>query len=81
MAFLSTSLQKGVASVAKKFNKPVITIYGSLGKEYEDVFRVGINTVMPIIHQVDSLERILAAGYDSLYKPSRNISRLIRINI
>jgi len=46
----------GVAQMAKKYNKPVIGIAGTLGKGYEELYQCGFNGLFSIIDKPSTLE-------------------------
>lgn len=45
----------GIAQLAKKYNKPVIAIVGSVGEQYERALDEGIDLVLPIVNKPMSL--------------------------
>lgn len=66
----------GVAKLAKKLDKPVIAIVGSLREDYSVVYQHGIDAVFPIIRQIGSLEETLLAGRENLISTAENVARL-----
>ncbi len=68
----------GVAKVAKKYNKKVVALAGSMGEGYESVYDKGIDTVFSITNQVCTLEEALKNGRKNLKDTSKNIAKLIK---
>ncbi len=69
----------GVAKVAKKYNKKVICISGSLGDGYEEMFNHNIDIMFPIIKKLDTLDNLLLSGEDNLTKTTKEIIKLLKI--
>ncbi len=69
----------GVAKVAKKHNKKVIVLAGSLGKDYENVFDCGIDCAFSIVRGATSLEDALTNGKDNLKNTAMNVAKLIKM--
>ncbi len=68
----------GVAKVAKKYDKKVIALAGSLGKGYENVFDHGIDCAFSIVRGASTLEDALINGKDNLKNTAINVARLIQ---
>lgn len=71
----------GVATVAKKYNKPVIALAGRVGEDIEVLYEKGIDSIFGIMQGVTSLEEALAKGQENIEKTSENIIRLINLNL
>lgn len=67
----------GVAKVAKKHNKKVIGLSGSLGEGYEKVYSYGIDSVFSVLKEITTLEDALLNGEDNLKKLAFNVGKLI----
>jgi len=67
----------GVATVAKKYNKPVIALAGRVGDGAEILYDKGIDCIFGIMKGVTSLEEALEKGKENIEKTSENIIRLI----
>jgi len=70
----------GVARVAKRYNKPVIAIGGSLTKDVDVVFENGIDAVFSVLYSICSLEEALASAAENLQKSARNIAATIKLS-
>ncbi len=68
----------GVAKVAKKYNKKVIALAGSIGDGYESVYEEGIDSVFSITNQVCNLDEALKNGKKNLKDTAKNIARVIK---
>ncbi|WP_392564805.1 glycerate kinase [Orbus wheelerorum] len=71
----------GIATIAKKYNKPVIAIVGSLGDKVEIVYPYGISAMFSILSKVSTLADALdpkTATYN-LYLNARNIAATLKI--
>lgn len=69
----------GVASVAKKYGKPVIALAGKVGDNIDDLYDNGIDSIFGIMRGVTSIEEALKAGEENIEKASENVIRLINI--
>lgn len=69
----------GVATIAKKYNKPVIALAGRVGDGIEVLFEKGIDSIFGITKGATSLEEALAKGQENIEKTSENIIRLINL--
>jgi len=68
----------GVASVAKKYQKPVVAIAGSIGENIDSLYEK-IDSIFSIMQGVSSLEEALANGQKNLQKTSENAIRLLNL--
>ncbi|KAB7898313.1 glycerate kinase [Rouxiella sp. S1S-2] len=69
----------GVARVAKRYNKPVIAIGGSLTKDVDVVYEHGLDAVFSVLYSVCTLDEALENAADNLRKSARNIAATIRL--
>ena len=69
----------GVASVAKKYHKPVIGIAGSLTQDVGVVHQYGIDAVFSVLTRIGSLEEAFQGAYDNIYRASRNIAATLQV--
>lgn len=67
----------GVAQVAKKYNKPVICVSGSLLKGYEELYDLGITAMFSIIEKPMDLKEAMERGDKLLEKTVSNIMKII----
>ncbi|MBL7573691.1 glycerate kinase [Staphylococcus saccharolyticus] len=71
----------GVAKASKAFHIPVIAICGSLGKDYQEIYYHGIDSVFSIIEHPGDLNDALQNGTRYLTHTATNIARLIQLKI
>ncbi|MGF1760631.1 glycerate kinase [Photobacterium sagamiensis] len=71
----------GVAKVAKRYNKPVIAIAGSLSEDVNVVHSHGIDAIFSCLHQVGTLQEALSNAQSNLIRVSRNIASSMAIAI
>lgn len=69
----------GVARVAKRYNKPVIAIGGSLTKDVDVVYDHGLDAVFSVLYSICTLDDALSNAADNLRKSSRNIAATIKL--
>lgn len=69
----------GVATVAKKYHKPVIALAGRVGEGIDVLYEKGIDSIFGIMKGVSSLEEALAKGQENIEKTSENIIRLMNL--
>lgn len=70
-----------VASVAKKYDVPVIAICGSVADGYESVFDAGIDAVFSTLSQVVTFEELAETAKSDIEKTSENIARLMQFKL
>lgn len=68
----------GVATIAKKFNKPVVAFAGRVGEEIEALYEK-IDSIFGIMQGVTSLDEALLNGKKNLEKTSENAIRLMSL--
>ncbi|WP_058910878.1 glycerate 2-kinase [Entomohabitans teleogrylli] len=71
----------GVASVARKYHKPVIGIAGSLSPDVAIVHQYGIDAVFSVLNRIVSLDDALRDAFDNIYRASRNIAAALRVGM
>ncbi|MXG73507.1 glycerate kinase [Escherichia coli] len=69
----------GVAKVAKRFNKPVIGIAGSLTADVGAVHEHGIDAVFSVIYTICSLEDALENASENVRMAARNIAAALKV--
>lgn len=69
----------GVASVAKKYNKPVIALAGRVGEGTDILYGMGIDSIFGIMKGAVSLEEALEQGQQNAEKTAENIIRLMNL--
>ena len=70
----------GVARVAKRYNKPVIGIAGSLTKDVDVVYDHGLDAVFSVLYSICTLDDALKNAADNLRKSARNIAATIKLS-
>lgn len=71
----------GVAKVAKRYNKPVIGIAGSLTADVGVVHQHGIDAVFSVIYTVCTLEEALESAEENVRMAARNIAAVLKIGM
>ncbi|WP_312239999.1 glycerate kinase [Pantoea sp.] len=69
----------GVANVAKRFNKPVIGIAGSLTADVGVVHQHGIDAVFSVLYSICSLEEALDNAGQNVRMTARNIAASLKV--
>ncbi|OOM06766.1 glycerate kinase [Clostridium saccharobutylicum] len=69
----------GVATVAKKYNKPVIALAGRVGEGIDVLYEKGIDSIFGIMKGVEPIEEALANGQENIEKTAENIIRLMNL--
>ncbi|MGL3999631.1 glycerate kinase [Pantoea eucalypti] len=69
----------GVASVAKRFNKPVIGIAGSLTADVGVVHQHGIDAVFSVLYTICSLDEALASAGKNVEMTARNVAATLKL--
>ena len=67
----------GVAKVAKKYNIPVIAFGGRIGEGIDELYSLGIDSVIGITPGVISLDEALSKGKDNLEISAENVVRIL----
>lgn len=71
----------GVARVAKRYNKPVIGIAGSLTNDVDVVYSHGLDAVFSVIYSVCTLDEALNNAADNVFMSARNIAAAVAIGM
>ena len=69
----------GVAKVAKRYNKPVIGIAGSLTKDVDVVHQHGLDAVFSVLYTICTLEEALDNAAENVRLSARNIAATLAI--
>lgn len=69
----------GVASVAKRFNKPVIGIAGSLTADVGVVHQHGIDAVFSVLYSICTLDEALASAGKNVEMTARNVAATLKL--
>ena len=69
----------GVAKVAKKYNIPVIAFGGRIGEGIDELYSLGIDSVIGITPGVISLDEALSKGKDNLEISAENVVRILNL--
>ena len=67
----------GVAKIAKKYNIPVIAFGGRIGEGIDELYSLGIDSVIGITPGVISLDEALSKGKDNLEISAENVVRIL----
>lgn len=67
----------GIASIAKKYDIPVIVLAGKVGDDIGELYDLGITSIFGIVDKPKDLKEAIKDGYNSLRKTSENIARLL----
>lgn len=68
----------GVASVAKKYNIPVIVLSGKIGEGCEVLYEGGITSIFGILPGAVDIKEALENGKENVEQTSENVGRLIK---
>lgn len=69
----------GVAKLAKRYNKPVIGIAGSLSSDVAVVYEHGIDCVFSVLNKVCTLEDALSNAAENVRLTARNIAATLKL--
>ncbi len=69
----------GVATIAKKYNKPVIALAGRVGDNIDVLYEKGIDSIFGIVRELTTLDEALLNGKKNIQKTSEDIMRLINL--
>jgi glycerate 2-kinase len=70
----------GVANIAKKYDIPVIAFAGKVGSDIEELYDLGIDSVIGIMSEVATIEEALKNGKNNLEISANNIARIIKLS-
>ncbi|MEJ5073348.1 glycerate 2-kinase [Enterobacter ludwigii] len=71
----------GVASVAKKYHKPVIGIAGCLTTDVGVVHQHGIDAVFSVLTQIGTLDEAFRGAFDNIQRASRNVAATLKMGM
>jgi len=71
----------GVARLAKKYNIPVIAIAGGIGRDAEDLYSKGFDSIFSIVDKPMQLEKAIENSATLVQKATERIMRVIKMNI
>ena len=63
--------------IAKKYEVPVIAFAGKVGKGSEELYEMGITSVIGILPEIVTIEEALKSGKLNLERSIQNVSRLL----
>lgn len=69
----------GVANISKRYDKPVIAFAGKVGDRIDELYDLGIKSVIGIVPSVVTLEDALKDGAKNLEISVENIFRILKI--
>ena len=69
----------GVSMLAKKYNVPVIAFAGKVGKNVDELYDLGINSIISIMNETLDLDEALKMGKDNLEIAVENVCRVLNI--
>ncbi|WP_026882163.1 glycerate kinase [Clostridium akagii] len=69
----------GVATVAKRYNKPVIAFAGRVGENIDVLYDKGIDSIFGIVRELTTLEEALSNGKENIEKTAENVVRLMNL--
>jgi len=67
----------GIATLAKKYNKPVIAIAGGIGEDASVLYEKGINSIFSIVNKPMTLEEAMVHGESLLEDTAERIIRAL----
>ncbi|MGV8983014.1 glycerate kinase [Clostridium sp.] len=67
----------GVALIAKEYNIPVIAFAGRIGEGIEPLYENGINSIIGILSEADTIDKAVKKGPENIERTSENIARII----
>ncbi|MBU3093604.1 glycerate kinase [Clostridium sp. CF011] len=70
----------GVALIAKEYNIPVIAFAGRVGDGAEALYAHGINSIIGILSEAETIDKALEKGPENIERASENVVRIILLN-
>ncbi|MBW9147146.1 glycerate kinase [Clostridium sp. CM028] len=70
----------GVALIAKEYNIPVIAFAGRIGDGAEALYAHGINSIIGILSEAETIDKALEKGPENIERASENVVRIILLN-
>lgn len=71
----------GVARVAKRYNKPVIAIAGSLSSDVDIVYQHGLDATFSVLYKICSLDDALKQAAENVKMTARNIAMVFKLGL
>jgi len=71
----------GVASIAKKYDKPVIAIAGSLHPDVDVVYQHGIDAIFSVLSAISTREEAFSGAPENIYRTARNVAAMVKIGM
>lgn len=71
----------GVSITAQKLNIPVIAFAGRIGKNIEELYKNGINSIVGILPEVMDLDTALKTGTNNMERAAENVARILKLTI
>ena len=71
----------GVANIAKKYDKPVIAIAGSLHPDVDVVYQHGIDAIFSVLSAISTREEAFSGAPDNIYRTARNVAAMVKIGM
>jgi glycerate 2-kinase len=71
----------GVATLAKKYNKPLIAFAGSLGEKHEELYKKGFDVIFPIAEKPQPLEDALKNAATLLQQAAERMARMYLVSM
>lgn len=69
----------GVASIAKRYDLPVIAIVGALGDDIEAVYSHGIDAAFDSVYKVTTFEEIITQAKFNVIRSAHNIAAALKV--
>lgn len=70
----------GVATIAKKYNKPVIAFAGTLGDKYQELYKKGFDVIFPVAEKPFSLKEALDQAGSLLTLAAERMARMFLVS-
>lgn len=71
----------GVASIAKKYDKLITAIAGSLHPDLDVVYQHGIDAIFSVLSTLSTREKAFSGAPDNIYRTARNVAAMVKIGM
>ena len=71
----------GVASIAKKYDKPVLAIAGILHPDVDVVYQHGIDAIFSVLSTLSTREEAFSGAPENIYRTARNVAAMVKIGM
>lgn len=71
----------GIAKACRKYNIPVIVLAGRVADDIDNIYDIGVTSILGIVDGAKSLEIALKEGEKSIKKTAENLGRIIALNL